>query len=445
MTGKTAEKNTGKTMQSKPDMNPDVKPGAKPPMQKAAPGTTKRIFDYIFQYKWHVIAIVVCILVGAAAQAGSALFLQSLIDSYILPMVGATDPDWGPLLRALTLMGCLYAAGTFCSWLWQWLIVTVEQGTLKKIRDDMFAHQQTLPVRYFDTNEHGDIMSRYTNDTDTLRQAISQSFPQMFSSAISVLAALVSMLWLSVPVTIFVLVFAAILFVVVRAIVSRSGRYFVKQQMWIGDVNAFVEESVNGQKVIKVFNHEDATQKTFDEKNEELYKASAEANTWGNVTMPVVGNMGYILYILLAIVGGFMALSGVGNFGLSGAGTLTLGTLISLLTLSRSFVNPLGQVSMQFNMVMMALAGASRIFQLMDEKPEDDGGSVTLVNVELSEDGRTMTEVDHETGHWAWKREEGDDPRAAYFEQVQNGVYVRMALIMTLLGLADPKAPKEEN
>ena len=397
--------NAEKTMQTKPGN----KPGAKPPMQKAAPGTTKRIFGYIFQYKWHVVAIVLCILIGAAAQAGSALFLQSLIDSYILPLVGVKNPDWSPLLRALTLMGCLYAAGTFCSWLWQWLIVTVEQGTLKKIRDDMFAHQQTLPIRYFDTNEHGDIMSRYTNDTDTLRQAISQSFPQMFSSAISALAALVSMLWLSVPVTIFVLVFAAILFVVVRAIVSRSGRYFVKQQMWIGDVNAFVEESVNGQKVIKVFNHEDATQKTFDEKNEELYKASAEANTWGNVTMPVVGNMGYILYILLSIVGGFMALSGMGNFGLAGAGKLTLGALISLLTLSRSFVNPLGQVSMQFNMVMMALAGASRIFQLMDEKPEDDGGSVTLVNVELGEDGRTMTEVDHETGHWAWKREEGDD------------------------------------
>mgnify|MGYP003243103626 FL=1 len=401
MSKKTAEQ----TMQTKPGAKPPIKP----PMQKAAPGTTKRIFGYIFQYKWHVVAIVLCILVGAAAQAGSALFLQSLIDNYILPLVGVKNPDWSPLLRALTLMGCLYAAGTFCSWLWQWLIVTVEQGTLKKIRDDMFAHQQTLPIRYFDTNEHGDIMSRYTNDTDTLRQAISQSFPQMFSSAISALAALVSMLWLSVPVTIFVLVFAAILFVAVRAIVSRSGRYFVKQQMWIGDVNAFVEESVNGQKVIKVFNHEDATQKTFDEKNEELYKASAEANTWGNVTMPVVGNMGYILYILLAIVGGFMALSGMGNFGLAGAGKLTLGALISLLTLSRSFVNPLGQVSMQFNMVMMALAGASRIFQLMDEKPEDDGGSVTLVNVELGEDGRTMTEVDHETGHWAWKREEGDD------------------------------------
>ena len=384
-------------------------PGAKPPMSQAAPGTTKRIFGYILQYRWRVVIVVLCILIGAAAQAGSALFLQSLVDGYILPLVGQRNPDWGPLTRALTLMGCLYAAGIFTAWLWQWLIITVEQGTLKQIRDDMFAHQQTLPIRYFDTNEHGDIMSRYTNDTDTLRQAISQPFTQMFSSIISALAAVASMLWLSVPLTVFVLAFTALLFVVVRKVVSRSGRYFVRQQIEMGDVNAFVEESVNGQKVIKVFNHEQATQRTFDEKNERLFEASAEANTWGNVTMPVVGNMGYMLYILLAIVGGAMALCGVGNFGLSGFGTLTLGSLISLLTLSRSFINPLGQVSMQFNMVMMALAGASRIFQLMDEKPEDDGGSVTLVNVELGDDGRTMTEVDHETGHWAWKREEGDD------------------------------------
>ncbi|MBT1182149.1 ABC transporter ATP-binding protein [Bifidobacterium sp. CP2] len=383
--------------------------GRRPEMHKPAPGTTKRIFGYIMQYRWRVIAIVACILVGAAAQAGSALFLQSLIDTYILPMVGAADPDWGPLIRAITLMGCLYVAGIVASWLWQWLIVTVEQGVLKKIRDDMFAHQQWLPIRYFDTNEHGDIMSHYTNDTDTLRQAISQSFPQMFASAISALAAIVSMLWLSVPITAFVLVFTVGLYFIVRAIVGRAGRYFVKQQHWIGDVNAFVEEAVNGQKVIKVFNHEPATQKIFDEKNEELFQASAEANTWGNVTMPVVGNMGYILYILLAIVGGAMALAGVGNFGLGGFGTLTLGTLISLLTLSRSFINPLGQVSMQLNMVMMALAGASRIFALMDEPVESDSGTVTLVNVELGEDGRTMREVDHETGHWAWKREEGDD------------------------------------
>jgi ATP-binding cassette subfamily B protein len=402
----------GKPDMRKPDMRkPDMrKPDMrKPDMGKAAPGTTKRVFGYIFQYKWRIVAIVACILIGAAAQAGSALFLQSLIDSYILPLVGASNPDWNPLLRAISLMGCLYAAGVISSWLWQWLIVVVEQGTLKKIRDDMFTHQQQLPIRYFDTNEHGDIMSHYTNDTDTLRQAISQSFPQMFASVVSSLAAIVSMLWLSVPFTVFVLVFTVGLIAVVRKVVSRSGRYFVKQQMWLGDVNAFVEEAVNGQKVIKVFNHEEATQSTFDKKNQELFEASAEANTWGNVTMPIVGNLGYLLYILLAIVGGAVALMGVGNFGLAGAGPLTLGTLISLLTLSRSFINPIGQVSMQLNMVMMALAGASRIFQLMDEPVEQDGGTVTLVNVEIGEDGRTMTQVDHETGHWAWKREQGDD------------------------------------
>ena len=365
----------------------------KPGMGKAEPGTIKRIFSYIFQYKWRVAAIVICILIGAAAQAGSALFLQSLIDTYILPMVGETNPDWAPLLRAISLMGCLYLAGIVASWAWQWLIVTVEQGTLKKIRDDMFAHQQKLPIRYFDSHEHGDIMSHYTNDTDTLRQAISQSFPQMFSSIISALAALLSMLWLSIPFTAFVIVFTVLLYFIVRKIVSRSGRYFVKQQMWIGDVNAFVEESVNGQKVIKVFNHEDATQKTFDEKNEELFEASAEANTWGNVTMPVVGNMGYLLYILLAIIGAAVSLAGVNDLGLTGVKPLTLGTLVSLLTLSRSFINPIGQVSQQLTMVMMALAGASRIFKLMDEPVESDNGTVTLVNVELGEDGRTMREA----------------------------------------------------
>ena len=374
-------------------------------------GTMSRLIKTLFGFYPVLLPLVVAgVVLCAIINSIGATFLQSALqiisDSW-------QSGDWTTaqpkILKLVTTLACIYGVGILSSLFWNRAMAIVTQGSLEKLREKMFNRMQDLPIRYFDTNEHGDIMSRYTNDTDTLRQAISQSFPQMFSSAISALAALVSMLWLSVPVTIFVLVFAAILFVVVRAIVSRSGRYFVKQQMWIGDVNAFVEESVNGQKVIKVFNHEDATQKTFDEKNEELFHASAEANTWGNVTMPVVGNMGYILYILLAIVGGFMALSGMGNFGLAGAGKLTLGALISLLTLSRSFVNPLGQVSMQFNMVMMALAGASRIFQLMDEKPEDDGGSVTLVNVELGEDGRTMTEVDHETGHWAWKREEGDD------------------------------------
>ncbi|MDY4678174.1 MAG: ABC transporter ATP-binding protein [Bifidobacterium tsurumiense] len=378
-------------------------------MDKAAPGTTRRIFGYIFQYKWRVAIIVLCIVIGAIAQAGAALFLQSLIDTYILPLVGSSQPDWWPLIQALTLMGILYALGTFSTWLWGWLVVTVEQGTLKAIRDEMFAHQQHLPIVYFDTHEHGDTMSRYTNDTDTLRQAISQSFPQMFSSAISALAAMIAMLWLSIPFALFTLVFTALLIVIVRVLVTRSGMYFIKQQVSLGDVNAFVEESVNGQKVIKVFNHENATAETFDKKNEELFEASALANTYGNNIMPVVGNMGYMLYVLLAIVGGVVSLAGIGNFGLSGAGTMTLGTLISLLTLSRAFINPIGQVSMQFNMVMMALAGASRIFSLMDEPLEKDGGSVELVNIEVGDDGRTMTEVDHETGHWAWKRAADDD------------------------------------
>ena len=390
---------------------PKVNPHADPTRRDLGPAALGRTVKKLFSY-YPVLAPVtfVCILFSSIVSSVPSLFTQNIIQIIEKWYISR---DWAAakaeIVPYLTLLVVLYALSILSMTVYTQLMAYMTQGFLHKLRCEMFGGMQKLPIRYFDSHQHGDIMSRYTNDTDTLRQAISQSFPQMFSSAISALAALVSMLWLSVPVTIFVLVFAAILFVVVRAIVSRSGRYFVKQQMWIGDVNAFVEESVNGQKVIKVFNHEDATQKTFDEKNEELFHASAEANTWGNVTMPVVGNMGYILYILLAIVGGFMALSGMGNFGLAGAGKLTLGALISLLTLSRSFVNPLGQVSMQFNMVMMALAGASRIFQLMDEKPEDDGGSVTLVNVELGEDGRTMTEVDHETGHWAWKREEGDD------------------------------------
>jgi ATP-binding cassette subfamily B protein len=380
----------------------------RPRLQRAEPGTTKRLFGYIFKYRARVIVVVVGILLSAAAQAGSSLFLQQLIDTYILPLIGVNNPDWAPLVKALILMGCLYAVGTFSTWLYNWLLVGIEQGTLKTIRDEMFAHQQELPIRYFDTHEHGDIMSRYTNDTDTLRQAISQSFPQMFQSAVSSLAALISMLWLSVPFTLFALAFTVLLVYVVRHLVSRSGSYFMMQQKSLGDVNAFVEEAVNGQKVIKVFNHEPATAEIFRQKNDELYEASAEANTYGNVTMPVVGNMGYMLYVLMAVIGGFAGLNGWMNFGLAGAGTMTLGTIVSLLTLSRSFINPIGQVSMQFNMIMMALAGASRIFNLLDEPVETDGGTVTLVRVKVSDDG-TITETNEETNHWAWKREPGDD------------------------------------
>lgn len=384
-----------------------AEPGMKP--QKAKKGTLKRLMGYVLHYKWRCAVVVVSVIISACAQAGSALFLQTLIDRYILPIVGQPNPQWAPLVHALILMGCLYAVGTLCAWLFGYVIIPVEQGVMKTIRDEMFEVQQSLPISFFDTHEHGDIMSHYTNDTDTLRQAISQSIPQMLASSISALAALISMLILSVPYTLFVLVFTALLLLVMRVLVSRSGRYFVKQQQEIGEVNAFVEESVNGQKVIKVFNHEDATQADFDERNERLYDASSKANIYGNITMPVVGNMGYLLYVLSAIIGGAAALGNWANFGLAGASAFTLGTIISLLTLSRSFINPIGQVSQQFTMVMMALAGASRIFELMDQKPETDNGTVTLVNVELGPDGRTMKETDHVTGHWAWKREEGDD------------------------------------
>lgn len=376
--------------------------------RKAAPGTTKRLFRYILRYRWRVIVIVLSILISAAAQAGSALFLQTLVDSYILPLVGATNPNWEPLLQALVLMGLLYGLGTFSTWLYNWLLVGVEQGTLKDIRDQMFAHQQHLPIGYFDSHEHGDVMSRYTNDTDTLRQAISQSLPQMFSSIVTALASLIAMAWLSIPFTLFTIVFSVLLIVVVRMLVTRSGHFFIIQQEALGDVNGFVEESVNGQKIIKVFNHEQQTADTFHRKNALLFDASAQANMYGNTTMPVVANMGYLLYILVAITGGITAISGWGNFGLSGAGTMTLGTIIALLTLTRSYVNPIGQVSMQFNMVMMALAGASRIFALMDEPCEVDDGSVTLVNVTKNSNGG-LVESDAPTQHWAWKRAPDDD------------------------------------
>lgn len=371
--------------------------------------TIKRLLGYIFQYKVRVAVVVVSIIVGAIAQASSALFLQTLIDDYILPMVGVSNPDWGPLTNVLTLMACLYASGVFCTWLWGWIVVKIEQGTLKKIRDDMFAHQQYLPIRYFDQHEHGDIMSLYTNDTDALRQAISQSFPQMCASFVSVCAAFFALLWISIPLTMFILVFTAVLLVVMNKLVSRSGKFFVLQQKKLGDLNGFIEESINGTKVIKVFNHEAAITQTFDEKNEALCHASTNANMYGNVVMPVVMNLGYLQYVFLAILGGFIATFGMNDVSLSGVGPLTLGSIVSLLTLSRSFINPIGQISTQFNMVMMAVAGAGRIFELLDEQVESDNGTVQLVNVEYDETTHAMREVDYETGYWAWKREAGDD------------------------------------
>lgn len=383
-------------------------PGVPGP-QKAPKGTAKRLMGYIFRYRWQCIVVIIGILVCACTQSLPSFVLQPLIDNCIMPFIHAETPDWGPLIHMTIVVGLIYAVGMACSFIWNYMVVNIEQGVLKAVRDEMFAHQQRLPIRYFDTHEHGDMMSRYTNDTDTLRQMVSQALPQLLISGASVIAALFAMMWLSVPFTIFTVVFVVLMMLLVRVIVGRSGRYFVRQQQTIGDVNAFVEEAVNGQKVIKVFNHEDATQSTFDKKNEELFQASAKANFYANITMPVIGNMGNVLYVLLAIIGGVAGINGWFNFGLAGVNTLSLGAIVSFLTLSKALINPISQISSQINMIMMALAGAARIFNLIDEQAEVDNGSVRLVSVELGPDGRTMTETDRPTGHWAWKRAADDD------------------------------------
>jgi len=378
----------------------------KTPAQRFKPGTIKRLFSYIAEYKIRLIFVVVCILLSAAASAASALFLQTLIDKYIVPLLGQAHPVFTGLLKAIAVIGAIYLVGVVSTLIYNRVMVVVEQGTLKKIRDKMFTHMQTLPIRYFDRNTHGDVMSRYTNDTDTLRQFISQALPQMFSSVVSVLAALAAMFYLSIGLTVFVILFSLLLLKIIRVLVGKSGSFFVRQQKSLGGVNGFVEEIINGQKVVKVFCHEEKTKQEFDKKNDELCYCATEANKYGNITMPIVGNMGYILYVLLAIIGGAAGIAGIPNLSFTGLHALTIGTIVSFLTLSRSFIGPIGQISMQFNMVVMALAGASRIFDLMDEPSEQDSGYVTLVNTKKV--NGEIVECEERTETWAWKHPHED-------------------------------------
>lgn len=377
-----------------------------PPIQRFKPGTIKRLFSYMSEYRIQLIFVVVCILLSAVATAATSVFLQILIDDCILPLLGQAHPVFTELIKAISVMGLIYVVGVLSTLLYNRAMVVIAQGTLKKIRDKMFAHMQTLPIRYFDTHTHGDVMSHYTNDTDTLRQAIAQALPQMFSSVVSVVASFVAMLYLSVGLTAFVVVFSFVLLKVIKTLVGRSGSFFMKQQQSLGDVNGYIEEMINGQKVIKVFCHEKKAEEAFDTKNDELCYCATEANTYGNVTMPVVGSMGYLLYVLIAVIGGAAGIAGLPNLSLTGINALTIGTIISFLTLSRAFINPIGQVSMQFNMVVIALAGASRIFELMDEESEQDGGYVTLVNAKI-ENGE-VRECEERTNTWAWKHPHND-------------------------------------
>lgn len=398
--------------------------------QSAHRGTLKRLIKELVRGNGLRLAVVfVCIVIVAVANASMALFVKTLIDNYIVPLVGRSDPNFGPLAQMLGVMATIYTLGVLSNLLYARILVRVEQGTLKKLRDDMFEHMQKLPIRFFDTHQHGDIMSFYTNDTDVLRQAISQSMPAIFSSAISMLAAFISMLYLSVPFALGVLVYTVFVVLVIRFLAGTSGRFFVKQQKALGDVNGFIEEAINGQKVIKVFTHEEGIQKQFDEENDKLFNAALTANSYGNVTMPAVGNLGYLLYVIVALVGAYASLAAFPNFGLAGSSALTIGTLISFLTLSRSFINPIAQISNEFTMVMLALAGASRIFSLLDEKVEHDNGTVTLVNALIKPDG-TITESSKHTNAWAWKVPEGIEVREDVAEVSAEGrktsVYTRL-------------------
>ena len=370
--------------------------------------TIARLLGYLGAYKKSLIAVVICIILSAVAQTASASSLGTLVDDYIAPLLSQAVPDYGPLVKFLAMMALIYLSGMLASFLYNFLMVRVEQGTQKTIRDEMFTHMQTLPIRYFDTHPVGDVMSRYTSDIDTLRQMISQSIPQCIHSVVTLLVVFAAMLLTSPILTAVLLLTVSVIVLVTKTVAGKSARFFIGQQSALGAVNGYVEEMINGQRVVKVFCHEDAAKREFDELNDTLRRNAFQAGAYSNVMGPVNNNLGYIQYAILAIVGGLMAVY-------SGGTLLTLGKLIAFLILSRSFNQPISQVSNQINAIVMALAGAERVFDLMDEPSEEDHGYVTLVNAEIAADG-TITECDHRTGHWAWKHPHKAEGTVTYTE-----------------------------
>lgn len=385
---------------SKKEMESPMKqPGRKPPRAKDAGKTIKRLISYVTgAYKVRFLFVLICIALSAFAGVAGSMFFQTLIDDYISPLLLVDHPAFGGLFRAIMKMACIYLVGIIANYIYNVSMVVVAQGVLKKIRDKMFSHMQKLPIKYFDTHTHGDIMSYYTNDTDTLRQMIAQSIPQMISSVITIVFVFIAMLLTSVYLTLFVLIFVVFLLYVTKLLGSKSSSFFIRQQKSLGKLNGYIEEMINGQKVVKVFCHEEHTKEEFDLLNAELVDNAAMANKYANIFMPIVGNLGNLQYVLIAIVGGAMAINGFGG--------LTLGAIASFLMLSKSFTMPISQVSQQLNSVAMALAGAERIFQLMDEEPEYDEGYVTLVNVSC--EGDKLVEAKNYTGIWAWKHPHND-------------------------------------
>lgn len=365
-----------------------------------------RLLSYMKDYKGQLVFVVVCILLSAVASAASSLFLQSLIDDYITPLLGTSAPVFSELLKALLVIGVVYLIGVLSTLFYNRVMVTIAQGTLKKIRDEMFERMQRLPIRAFDTRTHGDIMSLYTNDTDTLRQMIAQSMAQLISSVFTIVAVFICMLYISVWLTLVAGLVMFLILQIVKMVTGKIGVFFMMQQKTLADVNGYVEEMVNGQKVIKVFCHEEKTKEELREKNKAWAMSAASANGYANSIMPMMNALGYVQYVIIAILGAYMAITGVTNLRLTGTGTLTLGMIASFLTLSRNFTNPISQISNQFNSIVTALAGASRIFAFMDEEPETDEGYVTLVNAK--EENGVIEETEQCTGMWAWKHPHHD-------------------------------------
>jgi len=379
---------------------PNGKRGFAPPPKMSNPmPTVKRLMSYMKNYKGRFIFVLICILISAGAGVVSSSFIQILIDNFITPMIKNKSRDFSGLLSAMAVMCVILLLGVIATLLYNVIMVTISQGIQKKIRDEMFEHMQKLPVRFFDTNTHGDLMSRYTNDTDTLRQMLSMSIPQMFSSLITIVTVFFAMITLNFWLTLFVLLFVAIMMFITKKIAGNGARYFIKQQQQLGDVNGYIEEMINGQKVIKVFCHEEKTKEIFDKKNTDLCDSATNANTFVNILMPVMNNLGNIQYVLIAIVGAALAIYGISP--------VSLGTIAAFLALSKNFARPIGEISNQFNSIIMALAGAERIFALLDEEVEQDNGYVTLVNAKYDKDDN-LIETDERTEMWAWKHPHGD-------------------------------------
>lgn len=414
------------------------------PMKKPknAKKTFGRIMSYLSDYKWMLVLVCVLVALSSGAAVAGTYFLKPIIDDYIAPMIGSQNPDFTGLLRMVIMLAVIYALGAVCTYAYNRIMVNVAADSLYKMRMDMFTHMQKLPIRYFDTRTHGEIMSRYTNDIDTMRNMMSQSIPQLVSSVITVVGVFVMMMVLSIPLTVLVVVMLFVIFWVIKVVGSKSSVFYRNQQNAIGAVNGYIEEMIDGQRVVKVFCHEEESKKAFDKINSELCDASTKANTFANILMPIMNNLSYIHYALTAIVGAVLTIySGQREMGIF---TLGLGALVSFLQYTRSFAQPITQVSQQFNVILNALAGAERIFALLDEEPEVDDGYVTLVNAEIDSDGN-IKETDKHTGFWAWKHPHSDGSLtytqvrgAVEFENVEFGYKPNKTVLKGISLYAEP-------